>query len=66
MQYRHEIKHLITPADAVAIRRNMSAMAITCRSAGSNAHIGSYLPVYTISILFSGDILNLYHAILDL
>ena len=27
MQYRHEIKHLITPADAVAIRRNMSAVA---------------------------------------
>lgn len=27
MEYRHEIKHFITPADAVSIRRNLSAVA---------------------------------------
>ena len=27
MEYRHEIKHLITHADAIAIRNNLSAEA---------------------------------------
>ena len=27
MEYRHEIKHFITPADAVCIRQNLSAVA---------------------------------------
>ncbi|MBQ7185164.1 MAG: polyphosphate polymerase domain-containing protein [Clostridia bacterium] len=27
MEYRHEIKHFITPADAVAIRQNLTAVA---------------------------------------
>ncbi len=27
MDYRHEVKHLITPADAVCIRQNLTAVA---------------------------------------
>lgn len=41
MNYRHEIKHLITPADAVAIRANLNAVARVDPNAAQNG--GHYL-----------------------
>ena len=29
MDYRHEVKHLISPGDAAAIRTNLSAVAVS-------------------------------------
>lgn len=41
LNYRHEIKHLITPADAVAIRANLNAVARVDPNAAQNG--GHYL-----------------------
>ena len=51
MDYRHEVKHLINQADAISIRRNLSAVAQT------DPHVqadGSY----TIRSLYFDDISN--------
>ena len=51
MDYRHEVKHLITQADAICIRHNLSAIA------GSDPHVrtdGSY----TIRSLYFDDVRN--------
>ena len=40
MDYRHEVKHIITPGDAAAIRANLTAVATPDPHTGAN---GSYL-----------------------
>ena len=40
MDYRHEVKHIITPGDAAAIRANLTAVATSDPHTGAN---GSYL-----------------------
>ena len=51
MDYRHEVKHLITQADAVSIRHNLSAVA------GSDPHVRSD-GSYTIRSLYFDDMRN--------
>ena len=51
MDYRHEVKHLITQADAVSIRNNLSAVA------GSDPHVRSD-GSYTIRSLYFDDMRN--------
>ena len=51
MDYRHEVKHQITQADAVSIRNNLSAVA------GSDSHVRSD-GSYTIRSLYFDDMRN--------
>ncbi len=51
MDYRHEVKHQITQADAVSIRNNLSAVA------GSDPHVRSD-GSYTIRSLYFDDMRN--------
>lgn len=50
LEYRHEIKHIITPADAAAIRTNLSAVARPDPNAAKN---GGY---YLIRSLYFDDL----------
>ena len=51
MEYRHEIKHLITPADAVSVRRNLSVVASLDPHAQENG-------CYRIRSLYFDDLNN--------
>ena len=51
MDYRHEVKHLITQADAVSIRHNL------CAVAGTDPHVRSD-GSYTIRSLYFDDMRN--------